>query len=168
MMKRYIFTPKLDADGKQEIRKANHGEYCLDSNQVIYWRILKPTNGKYPILACTVEEIPDPPKCNCRHEHQPWCPLYASPKKVEVPKVEHSPTPWKVYECHSPSAFPYGIGSDTETDFAARCRTKPNADFIVRAVNSHDALMELVEDLATCYPKDEGIRKILAIAKGEA
>lgn len=67
-------------------------------------------------------------------------------------KTKHTPTPWKIGldETFSPAKWDIGFNSIENGEqagvgyakVAARCYTKEDAAFIVRAVNSHEALLD--------------------------
>lgn len=54
---RIIFTPLLDENGKQVVRKARYGEYFLRESGAIAKCTLNDTSGSYPIYTRIEEEI---------------------------------------------------------------------------------------------------------------
>lgn len=96
--------------------------------------------------------------------------------------TKHTPTPWQVTEGSQSAHCCFGnsiIGSDcspvceTITSFSGQDELeKANAAFIVRAVNSHDTLVDALKNarIALSGPKSPLLERIdaaLAQAKGE-
>lgn len=94
--------------------------------------------------------------------------------------MSHTPTPWRTYAGRA-------IVFDADGNYVAYCgqshfieteEQKANAEFIVRACNSHDELVAALEDLSgLCERAWDGIvigkpirntaKRVLAKAKGE-
>ncbi len=69
---------------------------------------------------------------------------------------KHTPTPWKVFLAKNNGESLLGIGEDTGAGIVAyngtmwrdEAEAKANAAFIVKAVNHHDELVEMVRELS--------------------
>lgn len=76
---------------------------------------------------------------------------YVKGKEVNLPlEAKHVPTPW---ECREENGY-YGIDTGNPKEQIANTSfdgslDKANAEFIVRAVNSHDALLEELKEQKT-------------------
>ena len=73
-------------------------------------------------------------------------------------KTEHTPTPWRIGDAgHTVFGPPNGTPSPVTIAplSIAKGAGKANARFIVRAVNSHEALVEALTDLVAFSLSDE-------------
>ena len=96
-------------------------------------------------------------------------------------KSEHTPTPWRVGDAGNTV---FGPKTDKPAPqiiadlMGCGENRKANAAFIVRAVNSHDMLVNALQKLLDCAETEKGMdfysahkelaRKALAAAKGDA
>lgn len=66
-------------------------------------------------------------------------------------KTQHTPTPWEFQwspnEGYNVTSRDTGISVFDSQEFTDK-PTKENAEYIVRAVNSHDALLKIVEQIS--------------------
>lgn len=100
-------------------------------------------------------------------------------------QAQHTPTPWQVIprettpECCDFTLTVYDLHSIVSDSFPAESVSKPDAEFIVRAVNSHADLLAALEraaqDLEGSAWKShanaetlEIVRQAIARAKGQA
>lgn len=71
----------------------------------------------------------------------------------------HTPTPYYVnrFKGDSYRITPHELGGPKEDRIADGIKSEANAAFIVRACNSHDALVEALSDLLEVIPKESPI-----------
>lgn len=95
---------------------------------------------------------------------------------MEKKDIKHTPTPWKVDD-YVMSGEKYRVFSPADPVAVASVAGKANAEFIVRAVNSHDELVEAIKNAIDSLPDHVGPRiaqvkkelsEALAKAEGEA
>lgn len=77
----------------------------------------------------------------------------------ETTQPEHTPTPWKVARQARPLLSLIYAG-EQEIDYLASGLTNQDADFIVRAVNSHAELIQAVKDLRYAFYVENNPKKL--------
>lgn len=90
--------------------------------------------------------------------------------------AEHSPTPWHTLPCGEPDCWclcivtDTGLGRDDREGCVvpAGCLSAADAEFVVRAVNHHDALLAACRaarlHLGLPYPEEEPIERARVLA----
>lgn len=79
---------------------------------------------------------------------------------TEVSETNHTPTPWKVLGRYANGEVKIGsMKPERGNEYCsyALIGTYTDAEFIVRAVNSHEALVDVVKKLSSMCPSNEGL-----------
>lgn len=97
---------------------------------------------------------------NIKHVHDVFCNT-KSCLELEETKPMHTPTPWRVgdagHTVFGPKIDPYPYESIAPTIIASNIRNSDNAAFIVRAVNFHQGLVDIIKSMHNQFKLHDGI-----------